>query len=85
MRRTAALGFGLTVLATLAGCSANAPAPAQKLTVFAAASLKKSFTEIGEQFRSQNPGAAVEFSFAGSSDLATQLTQGAPADVFASA
>jgi molybdate transport system substrate-binding protein len=47
--------------------------------------LKKSFTEIGEQFKTDNPGSEIEFSFAGSSDLVTQLTQGAPADVFASA
>lgn len=53
--------------------------------VFAAASLKKSFTAIGEQFRTDNPGSEIEFSFAGSADLVTQLTQGAPADVFASA
>jgi molybdate transport system substrate-binding protein len=56
-----------------------------KIIVFAAASLKKSFTEIGEQFKTDNPGSDVEFSFAGSSDLVTQLSQGAPADVFASA
>ena len=56
-----------------------------KLIVFAAASLKTSFTEIGEQFKTDNPGTDIEFSFAGSSDLVTQLTQGAPADVFASA
>ena len=56
-----------------------------KLIVFAAASLKKSFTEIGEQFKTDNPGSDVEFNFAGSSDLVTQLTQGAPGDVFASA
>ncbi len=55
------------------------------LIVFAAASLKKSFTQIGEQFKTDNPGSGIEFSFAGSSDLVTQLTQGAPADVFASA
>jgi molybdate transport system substrate-binding protein len=55
------------------------------ISVFAAASLKKTFTEIGEQFKTDNPGASVEFSFAGSSDLVTQLTQGAQADVFASA
>ena len=59
--------------------------PAGSSIVFAAASLKKSFTDIGEQFKTDNPGAEVEFSFAGSSDLVTQLTQGAPADVFASA
>jgi molybdate transport system substrate-binding protein len=56
-----------------------------KIIVFAAASLKKSFTDIGNQFQTANPGASVEFSFAGSADLLTQLTQGAPADVFASA
>ena len=56
-----------------------------KIMVFAAASLKKTFTDIGEQFKTDNPGSSVEFSFAGSSDLVTQLTQGAQADVFASA
>jgi molybdate transport system substrate-binding protein len=55
------------------------------LVVFAAASLKKPFTEIGEQFKTDNPGSDIDFAFAGSSDLVTQLTQGAPADVFASA
>ena len=55
------------------------------ITVFAAASLKNTFTQIGERFKTDNPGASVEFSFAGSSDLVTQLTNGAAADVFASA
>lgn len=61
------------------------PSSGDRIVVFAAASLKKSFTEIGDQFSRDNPGASVEFSFAGSSDLVTQLTQGAHADVFASA
>jgi molybdate transport system substrate-binding protein len=55
------------------------------LVVFAAASLKKSFTDVGERFTTDNPGWKVDFTFAGSSDLVTQLTQGAKADVFASA
>ncbi|WP_396136690.1 molybdate ABC transporter substrate-binding protein [Arthrobacter sp. AB6] len=55
------------------------------LTVFAAASLKASFTELAERFEKENPGTVVTLSFAGSSDLATQVSQGAPADVFASA
>lgn len=75
-------GLALLLLAT--GCS-SPPPERDSITVFAAASLKKVFTELGAQFAKDNPGAAVEFSFAGSSDLATQLTQGAPADVFASA
>jgi molybdate transport system substrate-binding protein len=64
--------------------SSGAPAGGT-LAVYAAASLKKSFTDIGEQFKTDNPGWSIDFTFAGSSDLVTQLTQGATADVFASA
>lgn len=53
--------------------------------MYAAASLKQTFTDIGKQFETDNSGWKVEFTFAGSSDLVTQLTQGAKADVFASA
>ncbi|MFC5679578.1 molybdate ABC transporter substrate-binding protein [Aeromicrobium endophyticum] len=55
------------------------------ITVFAAASLKSSFTELGSAFEKANPGVTVTFNFAGSSDLVAQIQQGAPADVFASA
>ncbi|WP_426997156.1 molybdate ABC transporter substrate-binding protein [Pseudarthrobacter sp. N5] len=55
------------------------------LTVFAAASLKATFTKLAADFEARNPGTKVTLSFAGSSDLVTQITQGAPADVFASA
>jgi molybdate transport system substrate-binding protein len=55
------------------------------VNVFAAASLTESFTKIGKDFEAANPGATVKFNFAGSSALATQINQGAPADVFASA
>jgi molybdate transport system substrate-binding protein len=86
MKTFGALAFSIAMAASaLVGCSSNTPAQAPKITVFAAASLKKSFTEIGERFKTDNPGTEVEFSFAGSSDLVTQLTEGAPADVFASA
>ncbi len=54
-------------------------------TVFAAASLTDAFEELGEAFEQQQPGATVTFSFASSSDLARQVVEGAPADVFASA
>lgn len=82
------IGLALTAVLSVAlasGCSSSPPKANGKIIVFAAASLKMSFTDIGEQFKTDNPGASVEFSFAGSSDLVTQLTQGAPADVFASA
>lgn len=55
------------------------------ITVFAAASLTATFTELAENFETENPGTTVELNFAGSSDLVTQITEGAPADVFASA
>jgi len=60
------------------------PAP-RTLTVFAAASLTGSFTEIGKAFEAANPGVTVTFNFAGSQALRTQIEQGAAADVFASA
>jgi len=55
------------------------------LTVFAAASLTDAFTEIGREFEAAHPGVRVTFNFAGSQQLAQQLAQGAPGDVFASA
>ncbi|MBA2277728.1 MAG: molybdate ABC transporter substrate-binding protein, partial [Chloroflexia bacterium] len=61
------------------------PAEGGELTVFAAASLTDAFTQIGEDIGAANPSVSVTFNFAGSQTLATQLTQGAPADLFASA
>ena len=55
------------------------------LNVFAAASLTGAFNEIGAAFSAAHPGVTVVFNFAGSNQLATQITEGAPADVFASA
>nr|WP_231933654.1 molybdate ABC transporter substrate-binding protein [Micromonospora coxensis] len=75
------------MLATTAGCGADdRPADGTgTLTVFAAASLTESFTTLGREFEAAHPGVRVTFNFAGSSALATQIVQGAPADVFASA
>ncbi|MEZ4674375.1 MAG: substrate-binding domain-containing protein, partial [Caldilineaceae bacterium] len=55
------------------------------LNVFAAASLADAFSEIGENFSAANPATEVVLNFAGSNQLATQIGQGASADVFASA
>ena len=71
-----------TSVPTAAPTSTAAP---QTLTVFAAASLTGAFGDIGKAFEAANPGVTVKFSFAGSQVLVTQIEQGAPADVFASA
>lgn len=57
----------------------------QTLTVFAAASLSEAFSALAARFESENPGVEVILNFAGSQQLAQQITQGAPADLFASA
>jgi molybdate transport system substrate-binding protein len=56
-----------------------------ELVVFAAASLTDVFTELGDAFMAEHPDLTVTFNFAASSELATQIEEGAPADVFASA
>ena len=74
-----------TSKAASAGSSAASSAGTTSITVFAAASLQGSFTQIGKQFEAAHPGTHVTFSFGPSSGLATQIIDGAPASVFASA
>lgn len=87
--RAAAVAGVLALTTLLAGCSDSADSEAAEsgatITVFAAASLKSTFTELGRLFEGEHPDTRVVFNFAGSSDLFTQIDQGAPADVFASA
>ena len=93
MRRFAVIVAGLAAVAA-AGCSSSSSSPSSSsssapatgtITVFAAASLTGAFTQLGKQFEAAHKGDTVKFSFGPSSGLATQLTSGAPADVFASA
>ncbi|MEU0566903.1 molybdate ABC transporter substrate-binding protein [Nonomuraea sp. NPDC005983] len=81
-------------LAGLSGCGSSQPASspasaaggeATTVTVFAAASLTGTFTELGKAFETAHPGTSVKFNFGSSATLAQQITQGAPADVFAAA
>lgn len=73
-------------LITLVAPAVRTPAAAgHTVRVFAAASLTEAFREIGAVYTRAHPGDRVEFNFAGSQVLRTQIEQGAPADVFASA
>jgi molybdate transport system substrate-binding protein len=94
-RRTALVALAAAAALTLAACGDDSPAASSSesstskvsgtVNVFAAASLTGSFTQLGKDFEKANPGVKVVFNFAGSSALAQQINQGAPADVFASA
>ncbi|GLX95205.1 molybdate-binding protein [Herbidospora sp. NBRC 101105] len=69
----------------LAACGSSSSPAETELTVFAAASLTGTFTELGKRFEAANPGTKVTFNFGSSATLAQQITQGAPAGVFAAA
>ncbi|NDU73963.1 molybdate ABC transporter substrate-binding protein [Actinomadura sp. DSM 109109] len=91
LKRTAAAVLSLAVLAACGDVSdgdssgTRNAGGGETVTVFAAASLTEAFTELGRAFESAHPGVRVRFEFGGSSTLAQQITQGAPADVFAAA
>lgn len=86
VRPIAVLGIVPLVIAACSSAGSADEAPEDTtLTVFAAASLATTFTELGGAFEKAHEDLSVEFNFAGSSDLAAQIQQGAPADVFASA
>ena len=70
------------LLALLAACGGTGDS---RVLVFAAASLTDAFGVMETEFEAANPGVDVEISYAGSSTLAAQLLEGAPAEVFASA
>ena len=97
-RRTVAAALTAVAALTLVSCGDDSPAASTPsssssstanlsgtVTVFAAASLTGTFTQLGKDFEAAHPGVKVVFNFAGSSALAQQINQGAPADVFASA
>jgi molybdate transport system substrate-binding protein len=88
VKRLIGLVTAAALIPGLAGCGSDSSGPGTEgatITVFAAASLTATFTELGELFESEHEGVTVDLSFAGSSDLVAQIQEGAPADVFASA
>src|SRR5215469_2541867 len=88
MSRLSGVAILAVALALLGACGTASGATSSQpvtLNVFAAASLQAAFTKIGQQFHAAHSNVTVTFSFGGSNTLAQQITQGAPADVFASA
>lgn len=87
--RTATLLAVVALLAAACGGNGSSPGggsgsgPPTEISVFAAASLTAAFNRIGQDFSAAHPGTKVTFNFAGSQALATQIQQGAPADVLA--
>src|SRR5215813_3773092 len=74
-----------TALLLLSVTGITSAQSSQTLTVFAASSLTDAFTEMSTNFKAAHSGVDVVFNFGSSSTLATQLTEGAAADIFASA
>lgn len=87
MKKLAGLVALALVTLPLTACGAGEEPAAEETTlvVYAASSLKTTFEQLGEEFEADHEGVKVEFNFAGSSDLVSQIQQGAPVDVFASA
>jgi molybdate transport system substrate-binding protein len=82
LKQTMAAGILLAVSAS--GCSSQSHPATTSITVFASSAMIKSLTAIGKQFEAENPGTSVEFIFASSSDLSSELSGGNDADVFVS-
>jgi molybdate transport system substrate-binding protein len=72
------------LVVTTCGCTTTST-QSTKLTVYAAASLTGAFNQTAQAFEANNSGVTIAVNYAGSQILATQITQGASADIFASA
>ena len=89
-RAAAALVLPAALLAACGSTAGTASSPTPtalsgSISVFAAASLTDSFKALGTAFQASHPGVTVQFNFAGTPTLVTQIEQGAQADVLASA
>lgn len=78
------MALAVVAAATLAGCEGGND-DRSVVRVFAAASLTEAFTDLASSFETAHPDTSVRLTFGASSALAAQVTDGAPADVFATA
>src|SRR6266851_9329396 len=85
MRNRVVLIATAVVLAACGSTSSSATPVSGTVSIFAAASLTAAFNALGTSFQGGNSGVTMKFNFAGTPTLVTQIEQGAPADVFASA
>lgn len=83
LRRRLAASLTLILTAPIAGCGADDDS--ERLLVLAASSLTESFTALATTYEADNPGTRITLSFAGSPTLISQVRNGAPGDVLATA
>lgn len=85
MKKLLALVLALAMALALCACGGDSAAEDVELTVFAAASMEETLTEIGDMYMAENEGVTVVFNFDSSGTLKTQIQEGAVCDVFISA
>ena len=85
MKKLLALVMALAMALALCACGGDGAAEDMELTVFAAASMEETLTEIGDMYMAENEGVTVVFNFDSSGTLKTQIQEGAVCDVFISA
>ena len=85
MKKLLALVMALAMALALCACGGDSAAEDMELTVFAAASMEETLTEIGDMYMAENEGVTVVFNFDSSGTLKTQIQEGAVCDVFISA
>ena len=85
MKKLLTLVMALAMALALCACGGDSAAEDMELTVFAAASMEETLTEIGDMYMAENEGVTVVFNFDSSGTLKTQIQEGAVCDVFISA
>ena len=89
MKKIFALLLVLSMIFITAGCgtpaTGNSEGASIELTVFAAASMTETLTELGNQYMADHPEVTIVFNFDSSGTLKTQIEEGADCDIFISA